>query len=1716
MEQITLIKRNGTQIKLFSKEPFRTVKTATQSKSLMGVDTVTLSILTREILSFDKGDRITVKGENYYIRTKVNRELTSDGYFKYDAIFYGVLYDLMKTAYRDMDASGNSTTSTFDLVYDLKEYIRVLINNVNHDYPGWWTFDETGCPDKNPIPLQFSCNNCLEVLQQVCQNFKVDFRITQSTVNNTTMRTIKIGSFGSVITPPDGSSYFEWGRGKGLYSLKENKVDDKAIKTRLWVEGGTSNLPTGYRDYAMRLQLPLRRKNRNEHTLSDGTVIAADSEYIGIDNENARYIEDTALSQTLGVDADSVLYDEIVPTRTGEVTAVYTSGENPDYLSFADSSMDFNLNEHLVDNVSAKVTFITGKLAGQTLEISKYDHATKKFTLIPYQDSRGLTIPTENSNAFRIEVNNKYKLTDIAMPQAIIDNAEEELWYAGYDDLCKLKQARVQYTMELNRMKLLDDMPTDSDTVLFKPGDYVPIKDTRFGVQKNIRIQKVERNLLLRHDYHLTISDTATVDVITQSVVDTQNHEVIIINNQLRDLTKKRRGWRTTEELRNMVFDTDGYFDTDNFKANSIDTNMLTVGSKSQQFVLSGVVIQPNYGGNANRIVISAGSLVHLTINENSARLWNLTASDTTMGNATGYYLYARCAKSGDNGIWLVTQTRYQADPGGDYYYFLVGIIGSAYDASGGHTAYRDFTTTYGFTRINGNTITTGKIVTDDGYNYLDLDSAKFRIGDANSSMDYNVTAQNQLTMRNVKLMSGTAENPVFSDIGVYRGVYNSSYIYYKGDEVAYTTSGYTATYRYINNTPSSGYAPTNTTYWSVVAKGKDGSPGDPGTPGAPGDNGDSIMHFYRWAATKPAKPTGVSTSPAGWHSTPEREDVSPSYSGNTFTARNGFRHSPAIGHSESAAEKVSFTTTLHNQIVAVQLYVSSESNYDRAYVGKLDQADYESNYEAKISGTTSQTVYIFVANPGSHYFYVAYKKDSSADAGTDECWYRIIKTENLCCWVSQAVVNGSTGNVTSWSDPIRFVWDSDTDESIYLLSETSTVPNAPSSEPLMDDYVPPITSEYWDSSKSYTVGDKVMATINAYAYQCIQACTNVAVTNTSYWKRIPTWTDDPMSVDSTYRYQFVSVRKKVNGQWGDFGTPTIFTQYIKGDPGTNGDYYELRYAKNGSPTSPPSLVVTDRNPSGWSTSQPSVATLEYLWETRAKISGSTGDLLTNWTTPIRRNPVDAVNLGENLVDNSEAPENYEITNCTDSSPKFIKTDKRMCRLLATGTKVSGQVRITLTGCSPKSGGGQVLVYINGSNSYPTIGEKTGIYSSTVTFDLKSEDVTYNANGGTMYKDIYIRLINFNAGGVVTIERVKVEVGSQCSAWSLSEADKRGPAVIFRGVYDSSTVYVGSALRIDCVKYNGVYYAARYDAGEFSNHAPDDTDYWNSFGAQFESVATSLLLAEFAYIENLGVRHLLTAESGKRVHISGDDNSMTIYDSDDQASVIFSGDVFSDTDLFGGTTQTLSPTTYNGTYVTGSHLHPNITYRSTIDQCSFTTTKAGVCSGSFTAKVTANGSYTQGSGMSQISDAKLSIYLDGVYLGGVSVAEFNGSHSSEHTFSFSKNVSIGSHVLKAVIEISNPNYSSGSYTITGKNTFSNTKVEYDFRASRYFANGNAIGLSSTQFSETLMQNSKLLHRVRSGNAGVEVYDGTFKVLIGGTWYTATTTTINGERVLKLT
>ncbi len=228
-----------------------------------------------------------------------------------------------------------------------------------------------------------------------------------------------------------------------------------------------------------------------------------------------------------------------------------------------------------------------------------------------------------------------------------------------------------------------------------------------------------------------------------------------------------------------------------------------------------------------------------------------------------------------------------------------------------------------------------------------------------------------------------------------------------------------------------------------------------------------------------------------------------------------------------------------------------------------------------------------------------------------------------------------------------------------------------------------------YNSSYTYYQGDEVSYYDGRFTstYRCTSATSikGIVPTNANYWEVIA---------------------QGSKGDKGDTGD--------SGDDGKNGDYYEYRYAVNGSTSTPPSLTNTSRTPSGWSTSMPSVGVLQYLWQIIAKISGTDGSLLTDWSTPVRITPYDG---------------------------------------------------------------------------------KDG-------------------------------------------------------------AKGENPAMVFRGPYDSSKLYYGNNIRLDCVKYGSEYYIARIDADAiaakngttFKDKLPTDTNYWNTFGASFESIATDLLLAENANI----------------------------------------------------------------------------------------------------------------------------------------------------------------------------------------------------------------------------------------------------------------------------
>lgn len=1518
--QIT--KRNGETIQLNTNEPFCFVKEATLTSSLMGDDYISLKIVSANWLSFAKGDKITVGGKEYSIRATTTREVVSEGYYNYEPVFYGVMYDLMKTIYRNCDKYGKSDKSTFDLTYTIKEFVQVLIYNLERDYPGVWKFDEDNCPETEAKTIQFSGVNCLQALQTLCnsEQFNLEFQITQ----DKGVRTIHIGKFGKRINPPSGADFFEWGKGNGLYNLKEQKIDDKAIITRLWAEGGTTNIRSNYREYSERLQLPYpQRKNQYEHTLSDGTVVKVGSETIGIADDAKRYIEDAELRDKIGSEEDVKTYDNIYPTRTGTVTAVVAD----DICAFIDDTMDFDLNKkddkgtvYLVDGTSAKITFTSGRLAGQQFELEAkggYNHETKKFRIIPFTDNRGLTIPSaETQDAYKIEVGNTYKITDIYLPESYEQKAEEALWYAAMEDFKTATQAKAQYTLTLDRLYFLQELSRDTDTSVFEVGDYVPVKDTRFGIEKQMRIQKVTRNLLLEQDYQITLADTTAVSIQTQTVLTVIEHENIINNNRLRDLNKARRGWRTTEDLRNMVYDTDGYFDTDNIKPNSIDTNMLTVGAKSQQLVLSGCVLQANFGGNPNMFVATAGILSHLTIDNDKIRNWQMNEASFKLQSTGGYYMFAKCSKSGENGVWYLTQKQLKFEPTSDpnNYYFQVGIISRLYADDN----FRDFQTTYGFTRINGNTITTGRIITSDGECYLDLDGNKFRIGDSTSSIDWNVSAKSRLTLKNVSVASGSGD---VVPLGVYRGVWNKDYIYYYGDEVSYTdNSGATCTYRYKHATPSKGIVPTNSVYWGVVAQGANGKNGV---------NGSTFYFIYTAASSTPSTP--IFTDPTSligqsvWSLNPPTptsgkfvymSQAMLNASTNTFgTWSTPIRITGLNGENGADGTDIEF----------IYLRNTGDTPSKPASENKDDYVP--SGWTDSPSGITATYQYEWVCvrtKPSGSGTWSAYSTPviwaKWGDKGTDGDGMEYIfqRTEVETAPSTPLIFSPNAGFVPSgWTDEPSGVSADYPFEWVSMRKKTNGVWGGFSEPTLWNNYVvwnPNLLEQTefesmdrldrWDVVSRYNGGsgiDTSIAHINTSGVdghncfydrndkrysesvykevlqQTLQSSTVKKLQPStwytlSFWAKCGTNTMTINETSSAYGFARRTLYLKKGSKYR-----LTFSGRIDAQAKSNGKELRVFVWQTGWAWSKSVAVSNTYDSVGildfddvpsdgecqltafmYDGTAPRTGTVTLNWIRLLEVGGA---IFNTYIFPsaIDTTKVFVDGVQKNNVIGADCAVGYKasaswvkhtVTFKTKSS--FADTECVLFRLLPIIIEGNSQY---LYICMPKLELGKVVTAYdaNSSDNRPDYQEyrfaKNGSRNSAPTLvKTDAEPSGWTTTQPTVGTLEYLWMVVAK----------KSATGALLSNWSepvritpydgKDGENGKSPAMVYRGVYDSSKTYYGNQYRVDAVKYNGIYYVARIDAGEFHNIAPTNTSKWNNFGAQFESIATGLLLAENANI----------------------------------------------------------------------------------------------------------------------------------------------------------------------------------------------------------------------------------------------------------------------------
>ena len=774
------------------------------SKKLMNEHKISSDFVVNSPIEFQLGDYVEFLNEVFKINRIPAYKKTGTKTFRYQIDFEGYIYDLYNKRLRSSDG-----LVSFSLVGTAADHLNLVLSNINQISSGW----TAGVVDATEeILIEYSSDSCRTALTRIVEKFKIEFSLSgkqislKKTVGNVTAYT------------------FEYGRGKGLYELERKQISDQNVVTRVYGYGGSTNIPSGYRNRAKQL------------------IFAAGY----LENNTGLY----------GIIEGDFTDESIYPKRTGTISAVSITYTDPEAVPpvkqefyVEDSGLDFDINDYLIEGATATIVFKTGDLSGYEFEITKYDHANKRIYFNPFSEQDGYTLPNALNEP---AIGNRYTLINISMPQSYIDAAEAELQAATQSYLDQNCVPQVVYGVNI------DPKFIKANAVVLDTGDMVTVKDTQLGIDTLIRTSELSFPLVNQNKIAATIADfvpyTITERVIKQTVENKK--ETYFVDRRSAELA--RRNTATMNRLKDHILDQDGYFDTEAIKPRSIETLYLAVGAVASNLRLSGATFKENYGGDVNSFLASACNVVHLEVKIDDGCTWVISAAQTfnSLISGSAYYLYAKCNKDQLIASWVLTTDALTSDPGDGFYYFAIGVL-LPVDSE---TGIRQFVTTYGKTYINGREITTGKIQSINQQNYFDLDGNKFRTGDANSSMDWNVTTPNTLTLKGALVQSQAGST---FPIGSFRGAFNASYVYYKGDSVTYNGS----TWLYINNTSASGQYPAENAYWTKqAAQGNAGADGADGQDGADGKSVEFI--FQRTTGGVPSIPTSVDTDdyvPPGW-----------------------------------------------------------------------------------------------------------------------------------------------------------------------------------------------------------------------------------------------------------------------------------------------------------------------------------------------------------------------------------------------------------------------------------------------------------------------------------------------------------------------------------------------------------------------------------------------------------------------------------------------------------------------------------------------------------------------------------------------------------------------------------------------------------------------------------------------------------------------------------
>ncbi len=719
-------------------------------------------------------------------------------------------------------------------------FVELLVDNLNLYDSGWTVGTVIEAPEKL---LSFNHEKCWAALGRLAEEFDTEFEIVGKTINLRKVEYYK-----------DAPLKLSYGKGNGFLPGvgRANQGDNLPVEI-LYVQGGERNID--YSVYGSQtLLLPksqeLEYQGRRYKTDKDGMYVTRADRPLSSYNE------------------DSYDASDIYPSRVGTVSETDTEpGEDTDgndvtFYDFYDSSIPDNLNfeDCLIAGQTMTVIFQTGRLAGREFDV-KYVHDGRKFEIVSSEQD-GMTLP--NASLYP-EVGDKYAVFNISLPAAYVcDNATKtgaswDMFREAVRYLYEREERQFAFSGELDGIWAKKNWLAIGAKLV--PGGYVDFSDPQFqpdGIL--IRITGVRDYINRPHGPELELSNTPIGGFLSDELGKLESEEVANEVRHKQAVSFTLRRWRDAVEMQGML--EKAFKDYGKGQAMSwLRTMSILVGHESLQFrfvnripTADGQTVTEvdhafTYDQRKRTLTTPSGILQHMTLGIDSLapshkvteyKYWNMAAyTSPYLGDDTeAMYLYARCAKSGSSGSFLLSEEPRDLDDG-SYYNLLCGALSTEVDGQ------RSFSTLYGFSEIGPGWMRLNKIINTDGTQYWDMLSKAFRIGDDNAFLSYDQRDGLMLKGSVYQSPSGEIDYPE-----VDRGAYSDKPVYYPGDKVSYDGN----VYKCISQT-TPGISPDNTRYWKrLVAKGS---------------NSFKSTVFIRTNAT-PATPVGGSyASPlpttAGW-----------------------------------------------------------------------------------------------------------------------------------------------------------------------------------------------------------------------------------------------------------------------------------------------------------------------------------------------------------------------------------------------------------------------------------------------------------------------------------------------------------------------------------------------------------------------------------------------------------------------------------------------------------------------------------------------------------------------------------------------------------------------------------------------------------------------------------------------------------------------------------